>query len=1463
MNQFANEIAQGHGFKNIPKGFGHVIPITSSDQSMVDVIATDKHVPTKTQKANPISRVKHMAMHLESSMLLSNSIQVNKTLFNEHRNSQQPSQSLQQRISRFNSIGDLTTARCQMYEDNWRNGDLRNREETFDNKDRFVSGYPRFSPLKDMLGKNEEVPQKLQRVADDGMLLECRNSNCQSADNFMSKSMSRLQVYSSDDDIASTATIADMQPARVPNQLHYARTVDADESLEDVKRPCVIIKQTIKTPPVNAEGGSICDRDDLRDYNTQTKETRSNRVCGVDRTDNIRSRIFNLGKSIDSHLMHHTAGSTCKGQASLHELEIEDAGVFISGNSINQWMGHSSWIEGGASTMQNDIAVLRPEYALKLPTSHGSLESSPRVHGAESHTPWPLHPMRKSSNDDFLDGGLCPLAKAPSPPKAPLTFDQVLLQYSKTTATNQVVHSERDVSLSPPSAASLSSQRQRTEDWQSVRWQRQGEISNSPSYERAGVFGISQCSQSCRANDVFPSPRWRCVHSSDGSNDVVGTNKETEHAASGEQLVGCLANQLGILSSARRPDQSGDMLKQSTAASNNYLVQQNDRACSSYESGYLSDGGSTCCCGKFRQFETHSSDDCYTGQLVIPGHAGFSNYLDSGTIGNERNDPLVNFNLMRALQLQQVCDQRSASVPGTSPISNHTHDYLVGNRLVQAVHEEGQSASNDRCWKEKSKWCADVRGYSSQSTGSSMNSAGSAYSAPASCNQQHHHKVNVRFQMKPSQKVIAPKDKRFVGDEAVRSNQYGSLLELNDLPSFARHTEASKRRSRFLVSTSIPENLNSQSSLVSSAQEHLSDSSTCLPTPTLGNKKASWGYGAALRRDCKNSAESGDKRSPLQPSIVQEVNQAKQLVKNRPAPIEEREPEGQYHIDKKWRESLRQYGSSSANVQWRSKSSRSHNEKHVVAETDTTQQCEEHRQRKQIGSSKPSERNPLTTPKPTGYLNGCDLRRVSLRAPPSDPPPTCHLSQQISSPASHQSIVSVSARMDQPLGSIPPLGASARQVGNLINRNFCKLDTVREENAFPCVYAEKCTPTAVLGISANSASSICRYFSEANLSKQCNALGRKATCSDILVCPEQLPLRYKRESWVKRFGVDDGGANCVQPIEEFIELEPDDDPQFERRNVVPKKARPSEKDYIFGEFLGRGKFGEVKKCTERKSQKELAAKVIPVRSENDRANVYNEIEVMNSLQHPRLLQLYEAYDCGKEIVLIMELINGGELFERVIDDDFILTEILCEVYVRQICEGIAFMHKENFLHLDMKPENILCINRDGHRIKIIDFGLARKFIPGDSLRILFGTPEFVAPEVVSYEKIGQGTDLWSIGVICYVLLSGLSPFMGENDAETYNNINHVEYDFDDEAFEEISSDAKDFISKLLILKPEDRMTADQCLAHKWLTRHSTRTSSASDNITINTRKLKRFVIRRRWQKAVNVLLALKRMGMGL
>uniref|UniRef100_A0A4W4FCD3 Protein kinase domain-containing protein n=1 Tax=Electrophorus electricus TaxID=8005 RepID=A0A4W4FCD3_ELEEL len=218
--------------------------------------------------------------------------------------------------------------------------------------------------------------------------------------------------------------------------------------------------------------------------------------------------------------------------------------------------------------------------------------------------------------------------------------------------------------------------------------------------------------------------------------------------------------------------------------------------------------------------------------------------------------------------------------------------------------------------------------------------------------------------------------------------------------------------------------------------------------------------------------------------------------------------------------------------------------------------------------------------------------------------------------------------------------------------------------------------------------------------------------------------------------------------------------------------------------------------------------------------VRSEIEVMNQLNHANLIQLYAAYESRYDITLIMEYVEGGELFDRIIDENYKLTELDTVLFIRQITEGLEYMHKMYILHLDLKPENILCVSRETNKIKIIDFGLARRYKPREKLRVNFGTPEFLAPEVINYEFVSFPTDMWSLGVITYMLLSGLSPFLGDDDNETLNNILACQWTFEGAEFSDISDEAKDFIQRLLVKSKSWRMSASQSLKHPWLSNPS-------------------------------------------
>ncbi|XP_067890699.1 serine/threonine-protein kinase 17B-like isoform X2 [Heterodontus francisci] len=179
---------------------------------------------------------------------------------------------------------------------------------------------------------------------------------------------------------------------------------------------------------------------------------------------------------------------------------------------------------------------------------------------------------------------------------------------------------------------------------------------------------------------------------------------------------------------------------------------------------------------------------------------------------------------------------------------------------------------------------------------------------------------------------------------------------------------------------------------------------------------------------------------------------------------------------------------------------------------------------------------------------------------------------------------------------------------------------------------------------------------------------------------------------------------------------------------------------------------------------------------------------------------------------------GGEVFNLcVADRDEALSEKDVIRLLRQTLEGVAFLHQRNIVHLDLKPQNILLTSSSPlGDIKIIDFGLSRRVDNVGELREITGTPEYIAPEILNYDPISTETDMWSIGVLAYMMLTGKSPFQGEDKQETFLNISQVNVDYSEEIFEGISKTAIEFIQQLLVKKPEERSNAEECLFNPWL-----------------------------------------------
>uniref|UniRef100_A0A671MTF5 Myosin, light chain kinase 5 n=1 Tax=Sinocyclocheilus anshuiensis TaxID=1608454 RepID=A0A671MTF5_9TELE len=309
------------------------------------------------------------------------------------------------------------------------------------------------------------------------------------------------------------------------------------------------------------------------------------------------------------------------------------------------------------------------------------------------------------------------------------------------------------------------------------------------------------------------------------------------------------------------------------------------------------------------------------------------------------------------------------------------------------------------------------------------------------------------------------------------------------------------------------------------------------------------------------------------------------------------------------------------------------------------------------------------------------------------------------------------------------------------------------------------------------------------------------------------------------------------------------EPQWEVTSyveVVPDTTHKARDHYHVHEKLGVGKFGEVYRMSHKQTGWVCAGKFYRARVSREKTAARQEIKLMKQLHHPKLVQCLAAYDTPSEIVMILEYIAGGELFERIVDENFEHTEPNSVNYMRQILEGIQYIHSKRIVHLDLKPENIVCVNSAGTLIKIIDFGLASKLEAGKHLMVLHGTPEFVAPEVVNYEPVDLATDMWSIGVICYILLSGESPFQGNSDAETLALVTAAQWEFNPESFDGITDEAKDFISGLL--REDKRLSCEKALAHPWIALFDD--SNSRSTKSLNKDKMRRFLARQKWKKAV-------------
>jgi len=302
---------------------------------------------------------------------------------------------------------------------------------------------------------------------------------------------------------------------------------------------------------------------------------------------------------------------------------------------------------------------------------------------------------------------------------------------------------------------------------------------------------------------------------------------------------------------------------------------------------------------------------------------------------------------------------------------------------------------------------------------------------------------------------------------------------------------------------------------------------------------------------------------------------------------------------------------------------------------------------------------------------------------------------------------------------------------------------------------------------------------------------------------------------------------------------------------APAEAEGLTKKYEIKKELGRGAFSVVRLGVNKKTREKVAIKII------DKANVGKdyeknlkmEMEILRKVHHPNIISLHEMVEADNKLYFVMELVTGGELFDRIVEKGS-YSEDDAKILVRKIVSAIDYLHTLNIAHRDLKPENLLVKSiADDTEVKIADFGLSKIIDEEKMMQTACGTPGYVAPEVLNAEGYDKEVDMWSIGVITYILLCGFPPFYSESVPEVFEQIMKAEFDYPEEYWADISDEAKDFINNLLVVDVQKRLTAKQALEHKWL-RQSKKKDKKHTKLAKFQEKMRNYVAIRKQQSRV-------------
>ncbi|XP_073269568.1 calcium-dependent protein kinase 2-like isoform X2 [Primulina huaijiensis] len=304
--------------------------------------------------------------------------------------------------------------------------------------------------------------------------------------------------------------------------------------------------------------------------------------------------------------------------------------------------------------------------------------------------------------------------------------------------------------------------------------------------------------------------------------------------------------------------------------------------------------------------------------------------------------------------------------------------------------------------------------------------------------------------------------------------------------------------------------------------------------------------------------------------------------------------------------------------------------------------------------------------------------------------------------------------------------------------------------------------------------------------------------------------------------------------------------------IGPVLNRPMEdvrSTYTIGKELGRGQFGVTHLCTHKQTGEKFACKTIAKRklaNKEDIEDVRREVQIMHHLTgQPNIVELKGAYEDKHSVHLVMELCAGGELFDRIIANGH-FTERAAASLLRTIVQTVHTCHSMGVIHRDLKPENFLLLNKDEDApLKVTDFGLSVFYKQGEVCKDIVGSAYYIAPEVLK-RRYGPEVDIWSVGVMLYILLSGVPPFWAESENGIFNAILRGHVDFSSEPWPSISNGAKDLVRKMLNSDPKLRLTAFDVLNHPWIKEDGEAPDTPLDNAVLD--RLKQFRAMNKFKK---------------